>query len=146
MDDALIRFMRTTYDLKKYQKLTFRTRLEFYDAVYGVDPEFFIEHVKSRLKKTTADIVIPDVRYINEMEALQELGFIITRVTTPVKHLPVGFFSNTAKEGSLAVAMAYDKNFAVNHNANFSVNWSKKSDTEGIMTAFLERIGYKLDN
>lgn len=145
MDDALTQFIRTSYGWGQRQKLKFNEKLRFYDALYAIDPDIFIKYTLTKLEYNDADIVIPDVRYINEMKALQEAGFIICRVTTGNKRNRFDLYSKNANDGSIAVALQYDRDFAVANNANFSLVWSSRAQTKEIVDVFLERIGYKLD-
>jgi hypothetical protein len=71
------------------------------------------------------------------------MGFIICRVTTPVKELQVGKYVKSAAVGSVGLSIAYDKRFSINNNANFVVNWTSKGTTGTIIDAFLDRIGYQ---
>lgn len=145
MDEALKRFLKTSYWYKEKQNISWKTKLEFYDAVYRVDPNIFIKYVEGIMNKSFVDTVIYDVRYLNEMEALQKMGFIICRVTTNVKELQAGKYVKSAAPGSVVLSLTYDKRFSVNYNANYSVNWTSKATTAALMDAFLERIGFKLD-
>lgn len=145
MDAPLKKFLKTAYAYKHKQNLTFKKSLAFYDSIYRVDNEIFIKYVQWRMSISEIDTVISDVRYLNEMEALKDLGFTICRVTTPVKRLPIGEFAKYAEPGSVAMALAYDKRFSVNYDANYSVNWTTVATTGSVMDPFLERIGYKFD-
>lgn len=145
MDEALQRFLRTSYWFKHKQNMDFQTKLAFYDAVYRVDPELFVKYVAGRIKTTNVDTVIPDVRYLNEMEALKEMGFIICRVTTNAKQLQAGKYIKTAAPGSVALSLVYDKRFSINHSANYAINWTSKASVGPVIDTFLERIGFKLD-
>jgi hypothetical protein len=143
MDDALKKFLKTSYWYKVKQNMDWKTKLEFYDAVYKVDSDIFIKYIEGRMALTSVDTVIYDVRYLNEMKALQDMGFIICRVTTPVKELQVGKYVKSAAVGSVGLSIAYDKRFSINNNANFVVNWTSKGTTGTIIEAFLDRIGYQ---
>lgn len=145
MNDALKRFLKTSYWSKERAQVDWRKLLVFYDSVYKVENDIFIKYMRGRVESTGADIIIPDVRYLNEMEALIEMGFIICRVTTPVKQLQIDKYVMGAEGGTVAVSMKYDKRFSTNHGANYSVHWTSKATTGALMDAFLERIGYKFD-
>ena len=145
MDDALKQFIKTSYWYKTYQNLPQKLRQGFYDSIYRVDPDIFLRYTQRRMRLSSADTVIYDVRYLNELRGLQEMNFIVCRVTTPVKHLQAGRYVKGAEDGTVALSLAYDKRFAVNYNVEHSVNWTSKGTTGAIMDEFLDRIGYKLD-
>jgi hypothetical protein len=94
---------------------------------------------------STIDTVIWDVRYLNELIALKEMGFKICRVTTGSKPMHLKKYVGKAESGTVALAMTYDSNYAFKHNVDYSVEWTKYADTKGIMDGLLDRIGYQLD-
>ena len=145
MDDALKRFLRTSYWYKFMENVSFNKSMAFYDAIYKVDNEIFIKYIEGRLNLTEVDVVIPSVRYINEMKALQDMGFIICRVTHKSQPVNITRYAKTAVEGSVPVALEYDRSFAVRHNAQYSIDWTSQGSVGTIIEPFLERIGYKVD-
>lgn len=145
MDEALKRFLKTCYWYEDYKKLAWKKKIEFYDTIYKTDPEIFIKYTAGKVKLTRKDTVIFDVRYVNELNALKEMGFIICRVTTNAKQVQPGKYIRTAAPGNVGLSLMYDKRFSLNHPANYSLNWTSKATTGALIDAFLERIGYKLD-
>ncbi len=143
MDAALKQFLRTSTAFKKMENVPFDKMLAYYDAIYGVDNEIFIKYVRGVMDMSIADTVIPNVRYLNEMKALQDMGFIICRVTHTARRVNIERYAKTAHEGSIPVALEYDKSFAVRHNAEYSINWTSKGSVGTIIEPLLERIGYK---
>lgn len=145
MDDGIKYFLRQMYDLNGWKNIGIKQRREFYDAIYKVDPNIFISHIKSRVRKSERDIVVSDVRYLNELQALQEMDFKIVRVTTPV--LPkVGVYVKNAAPGTTALSSLYDKSFAIKHNVEYSINFNKFGDLPRIIPPLLESMGYNLTN
>ena len=146
MDEPIRRFLQASYWHKAKANVDWQQRLAFYDAAYKIDNDIFIKYVDGRIKRTIVDTVIYDVRYLNEMKALQEMGFIICRVTTTnTKNLQIGKLVKTADTGTVALSLLYNKNFSANNPANYSLGWVNKATTDKVMGAFLERIEYKVD-
>lgn len=145
MEKPLDRFLRTAYWYKVKQNANWGKKIDFYDAIYKVDPEIFIKYSMGVMKISEADTVIWNVRYINEMKALQDIGFKICRINIPNRRVQINKYSRKAATGSVPVALQFDSNFSINHNTDYSVTWSKMNDTGPIMESFLERIGYKFD-
>lgn len=144
MEDMLNRFLKTQFGLRKSQKLSWFQKMEYYDALYRVNPEIFSKYTLLRMEESVADTVIWNVRYISEMKALQEADFIICRVTHNSRRTDIGKYVKTAAEGSVSLALQYDKSFATRYNADYSVNWESKATTSTTIDPFLERIGYKI--
>ena len=140
MDDALKHFIKTCYYFDKWQNIKFDEKLRLYDAIYKTDPKIFITHAKRRAEKSRTPVVISDVRYIDELNELRKMDFIVVRVTTNVKEPPIRRLAKSANEGSVAVSLMYDKSFAVNHSVDFSVNWTSKATTGNIMEPLIARI------
>lgn len=144
MDEALRQFIKTSYWYKVKQNTNWIQKLQFYDAIYSVDNEIFIKYMRGRMEKVESDVVVWDVRYLNEMKALKDMGFIICQVYHPRGKVEIGKYVKSSNEGTVAVAMTYDDRFSINHSPDISVTWGKYSDTKPIMDALLTRIGYKI--
>lgn len=144
METALKLFHKRSYWFKNKHQIKWFDLQAMYDAIYKVDPEIFINYTLGRLAHSKADHVIWNVRYINEMKALQEAGFVICRVTHNVRRTDIGKYAKNAADGSIPLALQYDKTFAIRHKVDYSVNWTDKASTGTILTPFLESIGYKI--
>jgi len=89
MDDELDKFLRRLHN-SKYTfrpKMNYQHKLRYYDAWYKLDPDIWIRHILYRINegRATRNAVVPDARYLNEIKALQEDGFVIIRVSVPDK-------------------------------------------------------------
>lgn len=80
MVDATHRVIKWFYKYRPYKRIKWERQIEFYDALYALDPDIHIDHILRRLETTTRDVVIDDPRYINEVKKLKEAGFIIIRL------------------------------------------------------------------
>ena len=141
MDDGLKDFLR--HSLGPHKKIPIVRSRVFYDSIYKVDPEIFISHIKYRIERSDNDIVISDIRYLNELRALQEMDFKIVRVTVDL--LPkIGVYVKSAAAGTVALASMYDKTFAFKNNVEYSIHYTKRADLSNIMDPLLERMGYNI--
>lgn len=89
MDDELDKFLRRLHNTKyKFRpRVNYQTRLKYYDVWQKIDPDIWVRHVLYRVneKRATRNAVIPDARYMNEIKALEDDGFIFIRVSVDEK-------------------------------------------------------------
>lgn len=145
--EGLIHFLRTSYGYHSHFKMPHNEITPYYDAIYKLNNTLFVNHFKARFENTVRDVVVSDIRYLNELEALKEMGFIIVRVTTSklgrgpnLKHK-----LKSAAPNTVTLSMLYDKNFASNYNVEYSVNYTSISSLAALIDPVLEQKGYKLD-
>lgn len=86
MMQGVTRICKMLYWYKKYERPSWEKRRAIYDALYKTDPNIWISYVAHRLETTTEPVVIDDAKFVNEVLKLKELGFIIIRVNTSLKH------------------------------------------------------------
>jgi hypothetical protein len=124
LQDGTRRILRTLYGWQTYHRVSWQQYTQVYDALYKIDSNIWITFLVDRLKRTTMeDIVVDDVRYINELEILKNLGFKIVRVTAPeirVRHLTANLFD--AAPGSLLVQEWYNKDFTEQVGVDYSIH------------------------
>lgn len=80
MLDAVERVYRLFYYGERWGRVPWEKSIKIYDALYTIDPEIWIQYMEKRLQTTTRDVVIPDVRYVAELDRLRDLGFLVVRV------------------------------------------------------------------
>jgi hypothetical protein len=85
LDDGVTRLVRNMYTYRLHKRVKWEKRIEMYDALYKLDPSIHIDYLLSKLSITTRDVVVPDVRYINEVEKLIKAGFTIVRINSTSK-------------------------------------------------------------
>jgi hypothetical protein len=111
MLDAVERIYRIIYFNNKWNRVRWEKTVKIYDALYEVDPEIWIQYMERRLSTSTQDIVIPDVRYVAELDRLRNLGFTVVRVReeggTSVPHPGKSLLD--AGEGTVIVHEYYGK-------------------------------------
>lgn len=119
------------YGGKKYKRLNWEKKIRIYDELYKVDSNIWITYLKQKLDVTTRDVVIPDVRYLNELEQLRNMGFIVVRVTTDrisKEHLTHKVMN--AAPGTIIVADWYDANFSDKVRADYSIHYTDIASAE----------------
>lgn len=78
------RIYKTLFYTEKYSRVPWEHRQKIYDALYDVDPNIWTHFLEKRLKTTVKpNIIVDDVRYVNEVQTLQQMGFLIIRVDSP---------------------------------------------------------------
>jgi dephospho-CoA kinase len=83
LNDGLRQILRKLYYYETHKTINWQTRVLYYDALYKIDPDIWVGYMERRLRTTTRDVVIDDVRYLNEVARLKELGFVIIRIVAP---------------------------------------------------------------
>lgn len=91
LGDGVTRFIRMMYPYETFKRIHYADRMLFYDTLYGIDPGIWVGFLKMRLTDSQAkpenNTVTCDVRYLNELEVLQELGYITVRLSgTNIPH------------------------------------------------------------
>lgn len=84
MNAYLNRMVRQLYGIQEAKQMGFELKQQLYDAWYKIDPEIWIQRIKRIVEacEPTTNIIVPDVRYMNELQILKELDFTLVRVTS----------------------------------------------------------------
>ena len=80
MLDGVRRIYRVIYGAGVYKGTSAAVKYDIYDALYKISPDFWLTYMDSRLLKTDKDVVIPDPRYVYEVDELVKRGFVAVRV------------------------------------------------------------------
>lgn len=86
MSDGITRLHKIFYwQDAKYKRVSWQERVRWYDALYKLDVNFFVNWIEYKISKSVKeDIVISDVRYTNELIKLKDdLGFKVVRIAVP---------------------------------------------------------------
>jgi hypothetical protein len=85
LDDGVTKFVRYMYTYKLHKRVKWEKRLEIYDALYKIDPSIHIDYLLRKLMTTDRDVIVPDARYLNEVEGLVKANFVLIRINTTAK-------------------------------------------------------------
>ncbi len=124
MMQGVTRVCKTLYWYKKYERPSWEKKRAIYDALYKVDPEIWITYLSNRVARSTEPLVIDDAKFVNEVRKLKELGFIVIRVNTSMKHRTksVGrFLGKDIIPGSVAMTEYFSKDPTEILNVDYSI-------------------------
>jgi hypothetical protein len=85
LQDGTAKVIKWFYKYRPHERVSWERRLAFYDALYELDNDIHVDYLLRRLaQNSTRDVVVDDVRYINEVNKLKDAGFLIIRISMPV--------------------------------------------------------------
>lgn len=146
LDTPLRDWARRMYGYGQHTKLPVNELRKLYDSVYRYDNNIFLGYFGTRFDSTEADVVVTDVRYLNELEFLKNKGFHIVRVTSEITNKPkISTYIEGAEKGTVALSMMYDKSFARSYDVDYSLHFTNMGNLSGIMLPLLGNLGYKVD-
>lgn len=143
VDDGVVKFIRYMWAYRPHKRVTWEKRWTIYDLIYRVDPDVQVDYLLQRLdgntKKatpTTRDVVVDDVRYINELLKLREVGFIIVRITAPAtRKVRMASITKNTSAGTIKLSEYYGQNFD-----HYPVDYSILNDSRDATRAMIDRI------
>jgi hypothetical protein len=145
-NDGLADILRKLYYYGDHQRIRWEVKIKFYDALYKIDPNIWAGYMERRLRTTTRDVVIDDVRYLNEVAVLKTLGFYVIRISAPEERRRRKLHSyKTAADGLLAIHDLYNRDFDNSVGVDYSIFNDSKEDTRLILDQIVERLRF-LDN
>lgn len=147
LNDGLSRILRILYYYDKdYHRISNDTKIIFYDALYKLDNEIWVGYLERRLRTTTRNVVVDDLRYLNEVAVLKRLGFKIIRLVAPearrnryIKNL------KSAERGLIALHEVYNKDFNEAAGVDYSIYNDTKEGTRLALDSILAEL-IALDN
>jgi hypothetical protein len=146
LGDGVTRIQRILYYYGTFKRVPWERKLEVYDALYKIDPTVWIGYLERKLRTTTANVVVDDPRYLNELSALKELGFTVIRLTAPETRRK-RFSSNTkaASPGLLVLHEMFSRDFLETAGVDYSIYNETKDGTRKALDEIIEKLK-KLDN
>jgi len=142
LDDGVTSIIRNMYTYRLHKRVTWERRVEMYDALYKLDPNIHIDYLLSKLSITTRDVVVPDVRYINEVEKLVAAGFVIVRVNTSQTRVHIKGIKSAAA-GTVKLQEYYGHNFDA-YPVSYSLIADDREKTRQTLDIILEKERNKL--
>lgn len=142
MVDPINRFIKQLYFYDRDTRVTWEVKRAFYDSIYKLDNELLINYLVERVKMSDVNIVVDDVRYMNEAKRLKEMGFKIIRVTSPPKGRQRIKFSlgPNASPGTLLLNELYNKDFTSELQVDYSIHNTSYETTRADLDAIMENI------
>lgn len=145
MKDGVDKLLKTFYYHQPHQRVSWEKREELYDILYGFDPDIHITYMLKRLETTTRDVVIDDVRYINELNALVDQGFLVVRVSMPEEKRRALMGYQRMKKNTILLNELFGKKDVEKYPVRYSIVNSSKQGTWSIIDRILEENGRVLD-
>lgn len=105
----------------KGQRVNWERRYKIYDAMYKLDSDVWVRYLLNRVPKTPRDIVVDDIRYINELEMLRASGFIIVRIVRPEALRKGHIKIMDAAPGTLILHEWFNKDFTDLIRADYTI-------------------------
>lgn len=122
LEDGVREVVKKLYGIQAHKRIPWERRAKIYDALYKVDSDIWINYLARRLSTTTLNTVVDDVRYLNEVDVLKELGFTLVRITAPenvrVTRIPT---LTHAAAGSVLAYEWFNKDFTAGIKAEYTI-------------------------
>jgi len=139
MLDGVRKTVRSLYFYKGYSATQWEAQNNFYDALYKIDPNIWTKYLEYRLSKTDKNVVITHIRYSQEAKRLNELGFIIIRISSPKKEvarsLAIKRRGQDPADGTLLIQETF-----IQKNTPYKVEYSIYNDNKDNTKEQLDKI------
>lgn len=103
------KLIKPIYYYGEYRKISREIFTRMYDALYEIDNNIWISYLSTRLKTAQHDVIVEDPRYVSELQALQELGFITVRIKTNRVPKISAILLDSASPGTILLSELYNK-------------------------------------
>lgn len=80
MLDGVKRVYGILYKRGTFIKVSSSVKYDYYDAFYEVNKNAWLSYLYQREEKTDKNIVVPDARYVYEVQELQKRGYYVVRL------------------------------------------------------------------
>lgn len=141
LKDPLYDILKKLYYYGGWKRIPWEQEIKFYDALYKLDPNIWVGYLERRLRTTTMNVVVDDPRYINEVQALKELGFILIRIDAPEnqrrKMIPAHL--QNAAAGSVGLAEYFHKDISKAYQTDYSVLNTDRDSTRRALDIILQK-------
>ena len=141
LGEGVDRIMRIMYYYGTHKRIPWEQKLLVYDALYKIDPNIWIGYMERKLRTTTRDVVVDDARYINEINTLKDLGFVVIRLTAPeVRRRARLKGVKSASPGALAVHELFNRSFLEVAGVDYSIYNETKDGTRKAIDEILKSL------
>lgn len=143
LDDGVTKLVRYMYTYALHKRVPWERRVEIYDALYKLDPNMHIDYLLSKLALTTRDVVVPDVRYVSEVQKLVDAGFIIVRINSPATGVLIKGIKSAAV-GTVKLQEYYGGTNFDAYPVSYSILAENRDKTREMLDIILEKEQNKL--
>lgn len=145
LQDGVAKVIKWFYKYRSHKRIPWETRLAFYDALYELDHDIHVDYLLRRLSQdSTRDIVVDDVRYINEVEKLKEAGFLIIRISMPDGKRTRLVGMKTASPGTVKLNEYYNRTFDA-YSTDYSIINENRNALYKLLDSIVEKERAKSD-
>jgi hypothetical protein len=139
--EGVFRILRILYYYGDHKHIPWEQEMRVYDALYKLDPDIWIGYLERRLRTSTGDIVVDDARYINEVQKLKELGFILIRINAPedARKRRIGKALLDAAENSVILAEYFHKDLSSLYQADYTILNESRDSTRAALDIIIEK-------
>jgi hypothetical protein len=127
LQDGVSKVLKWFYKYRPHERINWEKRLAFYDALYMLDNDIHVDYLLRRLETSTTDIVVDDVRYINEVQKLREAGFLIIRISMSTNNKVKLKGIQTAAMGTVKLNEYFNRKFDAYSTDYSIINENKDS-------------------
>lgn len=85
LEDGVVKLIRDMYTYKLHKRVPWEKKYRIYNILYKEDPNIHIDYLLRKLETTTRDVIVPDCRYLNELQKLIDHNFVVIRLNTTPK-------------------------------------------------------------
>jgi hypothetical protein len=146
LQDGIDTLIRTFYGLEKMKRPSWEKRLDFYNALYKVDPNVHVNYLLRRLETTTMpNVVVEDPRYGNEVVALGKAGFTVVRIITDetVRKRRIGKGLRDAAAGSVILTEYFNTDPSRAYKVDYNVQNITRDGTRKIIDDLILKLDTK---
>lgn len=130
---VLRKFLVVLYNYNSKQTIPWERRFRIYDALYAIDHEIWVRYLARRLENIQRDVVVPDCRFLDEIQYLRKLDFQVVRIVSKRKRkFPPSSQTMTKVPGKIALSEYYSRGFDELLGVKYSIN---QDDTAGLRKA-----------
>ena len=139
--DGLFRILHILYYYGDWEHIPWEQELRVYDALYKLDNDVWIGYLERRLRTTKRDVVVDDARYVNEVQKLKELGFILIRIDAPESQRKrrIGKALLDAAENSVILAEYFHKDLTSLYQVDYTIINESRDSTRRTLDLIIEK-------
>lgn len=131
--DGARRVSLTMYGVRRIER---HIPYKIYNLMYKFEPDIWLKYLRYRLARSNVNVVVEDVRYVSEANALKKEGFIIIRISTDKK--TAALEKDLAPNSIAATEYSFDPTVKV--QADYSIHWTDVDHLYRLLDALMEKL------